>query len=132
MLRAIDEWRSLRALPCECAPGSTAQTDALTSRRSILLGAHQTVDLKLAADSVFAHFDMDVSLLRDKYGRQSLRGYNPDDETDEDDSEDEAEKVSARIFEIDETSEGVWAKEKFDEGLISTWLDDRANDGRVA
>ena len=77
------------------------------------------------------HFELDVIQLRNKYGRQSLRGYNPDEpESDEEvDSDAEGEDPVTRIIEIDEESEGVWANEKLDERLIASWLDNRANDG---
>lgn len=111
------------------APSLPLQTPALTSfapRRC----PTTSVDLKLSFDSVLNHFEMDVQSLRQKYGRQSLRGYNPDEgESEEgeggsdDDEGDEEEK-----HELEGTEE-EWASERFSVEVIAKWLDDRANDG---
>jgi hypothetical protein len=65
--------------------------------------------------------------LRGKYGRQSLRGYNPEDPEPDDEGDDDDDE--ARIVELDDSSEEARAAEKLNVDLITRWLDDRANDG---
>jgi hypothetical protein len=72
---------------------------------------------------------MDFASLRQKYGRQSLRGYNLDEgESEEEgdgDSDDGGEEEKHEL----EGTEEEWASSKFSVEVFAKWLDDRANDG---
>ncbi|KAM0753265.1 hypothetical protein T439DRAFT_378964 [Meredithblackwellia eburnea MCA 4105] len=112
LLRCVDEWRSLRSLP---------------------------PDFKISFESLLFHLRADVTQLRIKFGRQALRGVEPernpnlqqDDEEKKkkgaDSDDDEAEEVIP--FDLDSQDEEAWGARTFDRERIAKWLDDRSNDG---
>ncbi|KAI5480746.1 hypothetical protein MNV49_007152 [Pseudohyphozyma bogoriensis] len=106
LLRAVDEWRSLRAIP---------------------------PDVKLNFDSLLAFIKCDVYLLRLKYGRQALRGFtptlaNPTDPDGEGGPEEE-NNSDKEEFEMDDKDEEAWASRCLTREGVAKWLEDRSNDG---
>lgn len=138
LLRCCDEFRSLRTLR-HCALRSTlaVYTPFVDSRKC-------AVDRKVNYDAVLRYFQANINRLRSKYGRQPLRGYDPDEGLDEEDEEGEqqddddddgkaAEDVEgAKIEEIVERTEEDWASTVFALGRLAKFFDNRANDKCVA
>ncbi|KAK4056772.1 hypothetical protein OIO90_002324 [Microbotryomycetes sp. JL221] len=119
MLRAIDEWRSLRKL---------------------------TSDQALNVRWMLMHLDFNVSALLKQYGPQSLCGVLPDEpdeykdpDSEDSDNDDDDETGSTdtddnrnKFQEVDEVQQQIledeWAHNSFDEGAVATWLHARFND----
>ncbi|KAL8293788.1 hypothetical protein RQP46_000489 [Phenoliferia psychrophenolica] len=111
LLRCIDEWRSLRSLH---------------------------FDWKITFESVLFHFRADVMSLRQKYGRQALRGFLPEFPApakeekaageSEDEGEGEGEQPEAEVFVLDSNDEEGWGAKTLGLEAIARWLDDRSND----
>lgn len=80
---------------------------------------------------------LDMYELRLKYGRQRLRGFEPDEdyyESEEDEEGDDGGVVAVevpKVVELEESTEEQWANETLNMKTIATWLDARANDGCV-
>lgn len=74
------------------------------------------------------YFKLDVHALREKFGRQALRGYSAYAEEAAADSDSDG----AEIFELDDSSEQAWMTKYLGAGSIARWLDDRSRDGYVS
>lgn len=92
---------------------------------------------KVNYQNLLRYFQVDVVVLREKYGLQSLRGYDPDDFDDEagdedgDDDEDGEEAKEAKIEEIVEKTEDEWAETVFSLQRLAIFFNNRTNDGCV-
>ncbi|GAA5897861.1 hypothetical protein JCM8208_003177 [Rhodotorula glutinis] len=107
LLRCCDEFRSLRSL------------------------GHP--DRRVVYQAVLRYFQINVPVLRAKYGSQPLRGYNPEpDDVDSDDDDvedgDENELLETKIEEIVERSEDEWAEVVFALSRLAKFFDNRYND----
>ncbi|KPV74982.1 uncharacterized protein RHOBADRAFT_44499 [Rhodotorula graminis WP1] len=110
LLRCCDEFRSLRSL------------------------GHP--DRRVVYQAVLRFFQINVPVLRAKYGSQPLRGYDPEpDDVDSDDGDDndggdggENELLETKIEEIVERSEDEWAKVVFALPRLAKFFDNRYND----
>lgn len=115
MLRCCDEFRSLRSL-----------------------GQHS---YKVNYDSILRYFRVNITSLRQKYGRQPLRGYDPDagleqdkDEDDKDDDDDgsgedsDDEADEEELVEAREVTEQEWAGMMFKEKRLAKFFSNRSAD----
>ncbi|GAA5833296.1 hypothetical protein JCM9279_001486 [Rhodotorula babjevae] len=105
LLRCCDEFRSLRSL------------------------GHP--DRRINYQAVLRYFQINVPILRAKYGSQPLRGYDPEPE-DADSGDggdgDENELLETKIEEIEERSERQWAEVVLALPRLARFFDNRYND----
>lgn len=105
LLRSLEEWRSLRAVP---------------------------LDYKLNIESMLNLLGLDMRTLRLKFGRQALRGKEPEVDVKEHtkvDSDDEDEDEGEKIVDLEAESEDEWVGKHLTPEELARWLDDRSNDG---
>ncbi|GAA5999986.1 hypothetical protein JCM10207_006003 [Rhodosporidiobolus poonsookiae] len=109
LLRCCDEFRNLRSL------------------------GHG--DRKVNYNHVLRFFQADIIELRDKYGPQPLRGYDPEHDR-EDESEDEEDpddpNLDKKAEDLDEMGEEDWAKMVFNPSRLSKFFENRLTDGYAA
>ncbi|GAA6051322.1 hypothetical protein NBRC10513_000333 [Rhodotorula toruloides] len=111
LLRCCDEFRSLRSLG--------------------------QLPYKVNYQNVLRYFQVDIVALREKYGMQSLRGYDPDDFDDDaggedgDDEDDGDEAKEATVEEVVEKTEDEWAETVFSLQRLAIFFNNRTNDGYV-
>ncbi|BGP16581.1 hypothetical protein JCM10213_000505 [Rhodosporidiobolus nylandii] len=104
LLRACDEFRSARSF--------------------------RDLDTRHNYRTVLHFFRVDIVQLRDKYGPQPLRGYDPEGEQLDDAESDEDDPLQdAKDAELDKKSEEEFAQLIFNPARVAKFFDNRQNDG---